>query len=93
MKIPCLIAAVAVVAGCATAKTTYTPDGKQGHSITCSGAALSWATCETKAGSLCKERGYTVVSATQDGQPFVFGNANQVVAGTTYNRTMLIACK
>lgn len=93
MKTVGLLAAAVVIAGCATAKTTYLPDGRSGHSINCSGTALSWAACETKAGDTCKARGYDVISATQDGQPFLWGSSGQVTAGATIHRTMLIACK
>jgi hypothetical protein len=89
--------AALAVTSCATAKTTYLPDGRAGHSINCSGTAGNWGMCERKAGDLCKERGYDVVSAMQDGAPFAFGQTNQtngsVMAGATINRTLLIACK
>lgn len=97
MKIVFALAAIAALSACATATPTYLPDGRAGTSINCSGANLSWADCERKAGDLCKERGYDVASATQDGAPFAFGTATarsgQVSAGTVVTRTMLIACK
>lgn len=86
-----------VLAGCATATATYLPDGRKGHSLNCSGAALNWGMCETKAGEICREKGYDVVSAQQDGAPFAYGTATAssgaLIAGANVNRTMLIACK
>lgn len=97
MKAVFALAVITAISGCATAKPTYLPDGRAGNSINCSGTALSWADCERKAGDLCKERGYDVASATQDGAPFAFGtataNSGQLSAGTMITRTMLIACK
>lgn len=93
MKIAIAAIGLTALAACATAEQTFLPDGRAGHSIVCSGAALSWADCETKAGNLCKARGYDVASATQDGAPIIWGSANQVSGGTVINRTMLIACK
>lgn len=97
MRAALSVIVLAALAACATSRPTYLPDGRLGHSVTCSGAALSWANCETKAGDLCKANGYDVASATQDGAPIVWGQATtqtaQITAGTVINRTMLIACK
>jgi hypothetical protein len=97
MKAFLLPFAAMAMASCVTADKTFLPDGRQGLSIDCSGSALNWGMCERKAGDICKERGYDVVSAKQDGAPIVWGQANQasgaVYAGAVINRTLLIACK
>lgn len=78
-----------VLAGCATAKETYTPDGRQGYSIQCSGLVLSWANCYEKAGAICVARGYDIISRSDERGAI----ATTTYAGTTVTRTMLVACK
>lgn len=80
---------VLLLAGCASASPTYGPDGKQAHTLNCSGLARSWSACFERAGEICKERGYTVL-AKSDEQGLV---ATPHALGTTQARTMLIACK
>ncbi len=88
-----LVCAAVLLCGCTTQKTIYLPDGRQGYSINCSGAANSWEQCFTKAGEICKANGYeTVTKAGDQGATF---SATQYGAfgGSVMNRVMLIACK
>ena len=62
------LASVIVLAGCATASKTHGPDGREAYAINCSGAALNWGMCYSKAGALCGSRGYEVIN-----QGFQFG--------------------
>ena len=55
-----------ILAGCATSTEAHLPDGTMGQSIDCSGEMLTWGDCEIKAGELCKEKGYTVLSEASD---------------------------
>lgn len=48
------------VAGCTHSKMTYLPDGRAGYAISCSRFYQSWSSCVTKAGRLCRTKGYTV---------------------------------
>jgi hypothetical protein len=82
-----------LLAGCAQHKTTYLPDGRHGHSISCSGGALNWNLCYEKAGELCKARGYDVISKEGDQSSSVAGTQYGVYGGTNVTRTLLIACK
>lgn len=85
-----LLAAILVgLGGCATATQIYTPDGKVGHSITCSGAGLTWGNCYEKAGEICGPRGYLVLTGGAE-QGAVMSGA---FAGTTMTRNMVIQCK
>jgi hypothetical protein len=70
------------LAGCAVERPTYLADGRQGHSIDCSGAALNWGYCERKAGELCQARGYDVVSAIGEQIPVAFQSASSRSQGT-----------
>jgi uncharacterized protein YceK len=45
-----------ILGGCATAKKTYTSDGKEGYAITCSGSALNWGMCYEKAGEIVAKK-------------------------------------
>ncbi len=85
--------AAVVSSGCATAKTTYLPDGRPGMSINCSGSALSWDYCYRKAGEICGNLGYDVVAQSGDTGSVVSGNQYGVYGGSIMTRTLLIGCK
>lgn len=87
------IAAVLGLAACATTKTVYLPDGRQGHSIVCSGAALSWDLCYAKAGEICQANGYDIISKDGEQGSSITGTQYGVFGSTTANRSLLIACK
>jgi hypothetical protein len=91
MKI--VIAFTCLLAGCATQKAVYLPDGRQGYSINCSGPDLNWGMCYEKAGEVCKSRGYDVISKTGDQGSSVVATQYGVIGGTKVNRSLLIACK
>lgn len=88
-----LICLVVLLAGCATSRETYLPDGSVGHSIQCSGAALSWGQCIEKAGELCGSRGYETLVAPGEQGVVATGSQYGAFAGTTHNRNMIIKCK
>jgi hypothetical protein len=46
--------------GCTHSRMTYLPDGRAGYAISCSHFYQSWSSCVTKAGRLCRTKGYTV---------------------------------
>lgn len=79
--------------GCAFASETYTPNGQKGYSVTCSGAAASWANCFEKAGELCGSKGYDVLDRGGDSGFVAGGGGSSFFAGSTYSRAMLIRCK
>lgn len=90
-----------VLSACATSSTTFGPNGKQAHSISCPGAANSWGTCYEKAGSICGSSGYDVV--VQNGSLTPFGMANgyanatggsiTAFRGGLVTRNMLVQCR
>ncbi len=84
---------ITFLCGCATAKKTYTSDGNEGFSITCSGSALNWGMCYEKAGELCGEKGYEVLEKTGDTGAVVSGNQFGLYGGSVINRNMIIKCK
>ncbi|PZX29436.1 hypothetical protein C7416_104441 [Cupriavidus phytorum] len=90
-------AAALVLAGCATSSKTYGPNGEVAHSIGCSGTALSWGMCYEKAGEICGEKGYNVISTSGDTGSIAAGSATRqnasFVGGSTISRSMVIACK
>lgn len=81
------------LASCATQKTVYLPDGRQGYSISCHGSALSWEACYAKAGEICRASGYDLISKTGEQGNVVSGSQYGVFGGSTYHRSMMIACK
>ena len=88
----CITIAVCI-SGCATASKTYTSDGKEGYSITCSGSALNWGMCYEKAGDLCGVKGYEVLEKSGDQGAMLSGNQFGLYGGSVINRNMIIRCK
>jgi hypothetical protein len=88
----CLAIAISL-SGCATAKKTYTSDGREGYSITCSGSALNWGMCYEKAGELCGQKGYEVLEKAGDQGAMLSGNQFGLYGGSVINRNMIIKCK
>lgn len=82
-----------VLAGCATQKAVYLPDGRQGHSINCSGSALSWDLCYQKAGELCQAKGYDILAKEGEQGSTITDTQYGVIGTSTMTRTLLIACK
>lgn len=82
-----------LLTGCATAKQTYAPDGGTAHSINCSGSALNWGMCFEKAGEICKERGYEVITGGSDQDATVVQTQQGGFGASKNNRSMLIKCK
>ncbi len=78
------------IGGCATAKKTYTSDGKEGHSINCSGSALNWGMCYEKAGELCGTKGYEVLEKSGDTGAMVTAGQFGLFGGSVINRSMII---
>ncbi len=93
MKITTGILIAALLTGCATARETYTSDGRRGYSLNCSGLARNWGMCEEKAGEICGNRGYDILSASGGRDEVLTADRYGVYAGTVSHRTMLIACK
>lgn len=83
--------------GGASASRTYTPDGKNGYTINCSGLDKNWGLCYQKAGSLCQENGYDIVEVTGEAGTVTDVNSSAGLSTTktttTHNRIMLIQCK
>lgn len=88
-----LLSVTLILNGCAMSSKTYTPDGREGYSIECSGSALSWGRCLEKAGSLCGARGYEVLERSGDEGSVVGAGQYSMYGGSVITRTMLIVCK
>lgn len=84
---------LALLAGCATARQTYTQDGRPGHTIECGGTMNSWDSCYQKAGELCGSRGYDVQSKDGDTGYMASGSGESYVATQTVSRSLVIACR
>ena len=84
-----VLLAIALLAGCATAKPTYGPDGKPAYAVDCSGTAGNWGMCYEKAGSLCGASGYDVLSKSGDKGVL----ATSSILTSTISRSLLIECK
>jgi len=88
-----LLLIAVLLSGCATAKKTYTSDGKEGYSINCSGSALNWGMCYEKAGEICGSKGYEVLEKSGDKGAMLSGNQFGIYGGSVINRSMIIKCK
>lgn len=100
-----LAAALAAIAlaGCGLTHSskTYGPSGKEAHSISCRGAANTWASCYERAGEICGRAGYDLVA--RDGEVTPFGMASGYAnssggsfsgfSGGAVSRSMLIQCR
>ena len=76
-----------LVVGCATVKEVYMPSGEKAYSIDYTGNTLSREHCLKKAGELCKEKGYKILSYHEEETPMlVLG-----VPGST-KRTLKVQC-
>ena len=87
-----LISACFSLSGCMSMEPMYTPDGRQGYSITCNGTARSWNDCLRVASETCGSRGYDIF--TQNGESG-WMPAQGVGIGVlpTRSRAMMFACK
>ena len=78
-----------LLGGCVTAKKTYTSDGKEGYSITCSGSALNWGMCYEKAEKICGYKGYKVLEKSSDQGAMFSANQFGIYGGSVINRSMI----
>lgn len=88
-----LLTLIILIAGCTSVKETYTPTGKQGFTIKCSGKLNSWASCMEKAGDTCGELGYTIIERNGETGQHISASNGIISGGSTRSRTMLISCK
>jgi hypothetical protein len=92
-----LSALLLVACTSASASKTYTPEGKLGFSINCSGVEKDWGMCYQKAGSLCENKGYDILDVTgETGTTTDVKTADGLSTTkttTTHNRIMIIQCK
>lgn len=94
-----------VLAGCATVRESYGPDGRKAYSLNCSGTARGWDKCFSAAGEICGSAGYDVLD--RNSEDMVAGSYNSSAnvttssgnassmgfIGKTKERSMLISCK
>ncbi|WP_213880046.1 hypothetical protein [Pseudomonas sp. dw_358] len=92
-RLPVLLAAIATLAGCASATPTYLKSGQQGLTIDCSGQALNWDKCYEKARQSCPSSNYNIIGA--DGKPAPRPDASLLDQdlGKFQVRTLTIECK
>src|ERR1700761_557280 len=89
--------ALVILAGGATVRQTYGPDGGRAYTLNCSGMARGWDKCLSSAGERCGAAGYTVIERSDEPAAFsgasVNGNQGSGFAGLTNERSMLVACR
>ena len=88
--------ALGSLGGCSTTTTmTYLPSGETGFAINCSGsdAGTSWAECYKRAGEVCGNYGYDVVSKDVDNGATSGGTVAGIFGANVKNRSMVIRCK
>jgi hypothetical protein len=57
-----VVAGLATLAGCTTAKDIYLPDGTLGYNVDCDTITPDSAACYQKAGEICGAKGYTLIN-------------------------------
>ncbi len=86
-----------IISSCAISNKTYLPDGSEGYSISCDGAAVGINVCFEKAGQICGSRGYDIINREGQVVPFGVGSATNNQAFVTYGafntKSIMIRCK
>jgi hypothetical protein len=90
---PLVIAAILVLGACTTSKPIYLADGREGHTVNCSGKELNWDNCYQKAGEICEARGYQIISRDESQDTSMTGTQFGFIGGTNTGRVLVIACK
>ena len=97
MKYIAFILGVSILIGCASSTKTYAPDGREAYSLDCSGTLRNWGMCYEKAGEICKEGGYDIITKNGEHGASAGGHATQqsasVYGSSLHFRTMTISCK
>jgi hypothetical protein len=90
-----VVSLVSILGGCIRVTDTpiFTPSGKQGFTIDCSGQFSTWSKCYEKAGELCGATGYNIIEKTGDQASSVSGTEYGVYGSQSATRTLVIACK
>jgi hypothetical protein len=100
-----LLIAVTAIAGCATVRESYAPDGRKAYALNCSGTARGWDKCLASAGEICGSNGYDVLdrsseeivsgsySSRADVSKSIGSASGSGFINKTNERAMLIACK
>ncbi|CNK72782.1 hypothetical protein V1951_21275 [Yersinia sp. 2544 StPb PI] len=84
---------ILLLSGCANSSKTFAPDGREAHSIDCSGLARTWGMCLEKAGDICGAKGYDTLTSTGDHGAVATANQQGAFAGSVMSRNLLISCK
>ncbi|MDX1949978.1 MAG: hypothetical protein SFT90_05710 [Rickettsiales bacterium] len=93
MKLFFILNLILILESCAVSEETFTPNGKKGYTINCSGTALSWAECYAKAGKLCSTSGYKVIEKSSDKNSSLSANQYGLYGLESNSRSLLIECK
>lgn len=80
-----------LMTGCASTSYKGLPDGRA--NLDCSGVMRSWRSCEKRAGELCADSGYNILSVTAQKGPKDPGWSERLMAEYNAQRSMVIACK
>jgi hypothetical protein len=84
--------ALLALAGCATVKETYAPDGRKSYTLNCSGAARGWDKCEAAAGEICQTKGYDVISRNEANTSAVGGTRDGIFGSKNQYQSVLAPC-
>ena len=82
------IPVLCLLCGCVYSKDVYTSDGDLAYNIVCGGTLNSWDNCYTKAGKICKEKGYEVLKQDESQYDIPLNPGQRGV-----NRNLIIRCK
>lgn len=92
MRTIVIVASMALLAGCVTAKQTVAPDGRPAYSISCNGGTHDLGDCYSKAGEMCPS-GFNVVAGESGGTNFIGASGGTFYGGTIPKRTIIVECK
>lgn len=104
MKHLYVVAFLGMLTACVTNSPAYMPDGSQGQLVTCGGALFAYTDCLKRAGELCGENGYKIITADANASRYSTASggwsANSMggsggfsgSSGTITNRSVMIRC-
>jgi hypothetical protein len=91
------LACLIELAGCASVKESYGPDGRKAYALNCSGTARGWDKCFAAAGNICGAAGYDVLDKSSEAMSVATASGGNGSFGAsavkTAERTMLVSCK
>ncbi|MBS0642580.1 MAG: hypothetical protein U1E70_24830 [Acetobacteraceae bacterium] len=94
MRLPCLLASVLLLAGCAQTTPTFLANGQEVIRVTCNNTIQGATACFAAAGEICGPRGYVLFDWTGKPWPLPYPEPDVVDGDPAFSSTgLLVACR